>query len=61
MTLPDSPKQENSESSASEPSDPLTLPSTTVLVQVSLISIWVKIASLGFPATALSIIHSTLS
>ena len=61
MTLPDSPKQENSESSASEPSDPLTLPSTTVLVQVSLISIWVKIASLGFPATALSIIHSALS
>ena len=66
MTLPDSPKQENSESSASEPSasepsDPQTLPSTTVLFQVSLISIWVKIASLGFPATALSIIHSTLS
>ena len=26
MTLPDSPKQENSESSATEPSDPQTLP-----------------------------------
>ena len=39
VTLPDSPKRENSKSSASEPSDPQTLPSTTVLAQVSLISI----------------------